>query len=35
MVRINAVTHMMTVALHNLAGDTIYSTDLEAAPNRA
>jgi alkaline phosphatase D len=28
-VRISAVTRMMTVQLHNLAGDTIYSTDLE------
>jgi alkaline phosphatase D len=29
MVRINAATRVMTVRLHNLAGDTIYSTDLE------
>jgi alkaline phosphatase D len=35
MVRINAATHVMTVALHNLAGETIYSTDLESAINRA
>ena len=29
MVRISAATGVMTVRLHNLAGDTIYSTDLE------
>jgi alkaline phosphatase D len=29
MVRIDAATRVMTVRLHNLAGDTIYSTDLE------
>jgi alkaline phosphatase D len=29
MVRISAATGVMTVRLHNLAGETIYSTDLE------
>ena len=29
MVRIDAATRMMSVRLHNLAGDTIYSTELE------
>jgi alkaline phosphatase D len=29
MVRIDAATRVMTVRLHNLAGDTIYSTELE------
>jgi alkaline phosphatase D len=30
-VHINAATRVMTVRLHNLAGETIYSTDLEPA----
>jgi alkaline phosphatase D len=34
MVRINAATGVMTVRLHNLAGETIYSTDLEPQSSR-
>jgi len=33
MVKIAARTGVMTVSLHNLAGDTIYSIDIEPQPS--